>query len=268
LNLGDILNNSFEYTKKLFSNWGRLVILIILDIIPIVNLIAIGYFAKVVHESPSSEDVPKLERYGNLFVQGLKIAIALVLYMIIPLAFVLGGVAFVGVPWMMRGAGYGMNMWAMNPLGIVLIIIGIIVAFFIAIVAAIGIVHMIKLDRFGKAFAFGEILQIIGKIGWGRYVAWIIIMIIISMIVGGIGAIPYVGWLISLIISPVFGVFAARSASLIYTEAAPPTQYPPPPPTAPVTTSATKPSPLYCKFCGAPSTTDAVYCQNCGQKMQ
>ena len=156
----------------------------------------------------------------------------------------------------------------MSPLWIILIIVGIVVAFFIAIIAAMGIVHMIRLESFGKAFAFGEILRIIGKIGWAKYIGWIVVMFIIGMVVGGLGAIPYVGWLISLIVSPVYGVFAARSASLIYSGSAPETQYPPPPPTAPAPVSIAGSSPIYCKFCGAPLTTGAAYCQNCGQKIQ
>ena len=76
MDLGGIIGNSLEYAKKLFSDIGRLIILIVLDIVPIVNLIVGGYFAKVVRESPSSNEVPKLEGYGQMFVQGLKLAVA------------------------------------------------------------------------------------------------------------------------------------------------------------------------------------------------
>ncbi len=274
MNLGNILNNSVDYTKRLFSDIGRLVILIILDIIPIVNLIAIGYFAKAARESPGSNDVPRLEGYGEMFVQGLKVAVAVILYMIIPLVLIMAGAFTValglGSGWMM-GTSYGWRMWALSPLGIILIIVGIVVAFFVAIIAAIGIIHMIKLNSLGKAFAFNEILKIIGKIGWGRYLGWLIIMFVLGMIVGTIGAIPYVGWLISLVISPIYGVFAARSAALIYTEGTTEGQYPPPPPTSPppyqAPTTTTTSSLRYCKFCGAPLTTESIYCQNCGQKV-
>lgn len=269
LNLGDILNNAFGYAKKMLSDIGRLVILIILHVIPIVNFIVVGYYAKAVRESPTSCDVPKLEGYGDMFMQGLKVAVAVFLYMVIPMILIFAGAAFLNMPWMMMRGGYGYNMgmWALSPFGIILIIAGIVVAFFVAIIAAIGIVHMIKLNSFGKAFAFGHVLGIIGKTGWPKYIGWIIVMFIIGAIVGLIGAIPYVGWLISIIISPIYGVFAARSAALIYTEGAPESQYPPPPtayptppPTAVVGTS--------CKFCGAPKPAGATYCINCGQKIE
>ncbi len=272
MNLSEIIGNSFEYTKRLFSDIGRLVILIILDVIPIVNLVAIGYFARVVRESPSSGDVPKLEGYGEMFVQGLKVAVAGFLYMIVPLILIFSGIAFLGMPWMMRGR-YDWGMWAMSPLGIPLIVAGVIVAFFVAIIAAVGIVHMIKFNSLGKAFSFSEILKIIGEIGWGKYVGWLIVMFIIGLIVGGIASVPFIGWLISLIISPVYGVFAARSVALIYCEGAPGARFAPPPPTAAPGPPTTVPAPpsgaiLYCKYCGAPASQDAIYCQNCGQRIR
>jgi hypothetical protein len=272
LNLGDIFNNSFDYAKKLFSNIGRLVILIILNVIPIVNLITVGYFAKAIRESPGSSDVPKLEGYGEMFVQGLKVAVAIIIYMIIPMILIISGaftLALRFAPYWMN-APRGLSMWALGPIGIILVIIGVIVGFLIAIIAVMGIVHMIKSHSFGKAFAFSEILKIIGKIGWGKYLGWLIIMFVLGMIVGWIGAIPYIGWLISLIISPIYGVFAARSATLIYTEGSPGGQYPPPPPAPayPTPASVAAPAGMYCKYCGAPSSAEATYCQNCGQKIR
>ena len=262
MDLGGIIENSLEYAKKLFSDIGRLIILIVLDIIPIVNLIVVGYFAKVVRESPSSKEVPKVEGYGQMFVQGLKLAVVGILYMIIPMILILSGVAFAGY-----GYGYGYGFWSMGPLGIGLAIVGVVAAFFIAIVAAIGIVHMIKQNSFGKAFAFREIVKIIGRVGWGKYLAWIIVVFVLALIVGGIAAIPAVGWIISLIISPIFGVFVARSAALVYNEGVPGVTYPPPAttygPPAPTMTSG-----MYCKFCGAAIPADSTFCQNCGQKIK
>ena len=54
LNLSENLGNSFEFAKKMFSDIGRLIILIVLDIIPIVNWIVIGYAARVLRETPGA----------------------------------------------------------------------------------------------------------------------------------------------------------------------------------------------------------------------
>ena len=103
-------------------------------------------------------------------------------------------------------------------LAIVMLLIGLLLAFFLSIILGMAIVNMVKHGSFGKAFAFGEILNIIGKIGWGSYIVWLIVIFIISVIISAIGGIPLIGWLLSLILGPLFAVFVARSASLTYME--------------------------------------------------
>ncbi|MEM1518508.1 MAG: hypothetical protein QW789_05260, partial [Nitrososphaerota archaeon] len=66
MRLEENLRESFDYTSKLFKDIGRLAILIVLNIIPIVNFIVSGYFAKVIRESPKSNAPPPLEKYGEL----------------------------------------------------------------------------------------------------------------------------------------------------------------------------------------------------------
>jgi len=121
---------------------------------------------------------------------------------------------------------------------------------------AVAIVHMVKRESFGKAFAFGEILGIIREIGWGNYILWLIIMFVCAVIVGGIGNIPVIGWLLSLIIAPIFGVLVGRSASLMYSEALPPVEK------TPIPSGEKK----YCVYCGAEMTAEAIFCPNCGRR--
>lgn len=226
LDLSDNLSNSFDYAKKLFSDFGRLVILIVLDLIPIVNWIVVGYAAGVLRGSPGIDAPPRLEKYGDLFVEGAKIFIASLVYMLIPLILIGAGVgSFVAA--MVTGGGPDFVLGQFTPgqllffggTGLVLVLGGILVAFVMLILLAAGIAHMIKTGKFGKAFAFGEILGIIGKVGWGKYLAWIILVAIIGAIIGAItGAIPYVGWIVSAIIGPALIVFFFRSLGLLYTE--------------------------------------------------
>ena len=229
MDLTQNLNNSFEYAKKIFSDFGRLVILIILDLIPIVNLIVIGYAARVLKESPGADAPPKLEDYGGLFVQGVKVFFAALIYMIIPLIlFTFGGASIVG--GMVPGFGSDFRMSGFSPaqfsmlsgIGVLLMVVGAIVAFFMLIILAAGIADMIKANSFGKAFALGEIFRLIGKIGWGKYLVWVVLVAIIAGLVGGVvGSIPYVGWLIQAIIAPALSVFFFRSMGLLYSEGSP-----------------------------------------------
>lgn len=233
MDLAENLSKSFEYTKKLFSDFGRLVILIILDIIPIVNFVVIGYAAKVLKESPGSEAPPKLEKYGDLFVEGAKVFFASLIYMIVPLILIGAGVApFIyaivrrGGPESMRGltpldfmSGFTPRMLLVAGAGLVLVLLGALLAFVILIFLGAAIAHMVKTGLFGKAFAFGEVLDVVRKIGWGRYLGWIVLVAVISVVVGAIaGAIPFLGWLIRAIISPALTVFLFRSLGLLYSE--------------------------------------------------
>lgn len=263
MDLSQIVGNSFEYAKKLFSDLGRLAILVVLDIIPIVNLIVLGYMTRVVKETPISLEPPPLREYGDMFIQGLKVAIAAFLYMLVPLILIILGVG----AFIFGAVGMGMFFPAFGAIGVGLLVVGVILAFAIAIVMAMAIVHMVKNNSFGKAFAVGEILGIVGKIGWGKYILWLIVMFIIAVIVGAVGSIPAIGWIISLILSPIFGVFIARSAGLIYSEAVPPVGVPPPPAPpayAPPPPAVGAPTVKFCVHCGAEIAAEAVFCPKCG----
>jgi hypothetical protein len=226
MDLSDNLSNSFEFARKLFSDFGRLVILIVLDLIPIVNLIVTGYASRVLKESPGADSPPKLENYGDMFIDGLKIAVASIIYMIIPLLLIAAGVGSFFATMVMEG---GTNLMPgqfkpaytglLTGTGIALALVGVVVAFVMLILLAAGIAHMIKTGKFGKAFAFGEILSVIRRIGWGKYIAWLVLIVIIAAIVGAVaGGIPVVGWLIAAIIGPAVTVFYFRSLGLLYSE--------------------------------------------------
>jgi hypothetical protein len=209
------LTDSIDYTKMLFADLGRLLILVILDIIPIVNFVVLGYLGNVMKETRDSEQLPPLDNYFELWIQGLKIFVASIVFMIIPLILAIPFIFLVALSWIsipfLATVGW--------ILAIPLMIVGVLLAFFLAIILVMAIVNMLKKDSFSKAFAFGEIFDVIGKVGWGTYILWLLIIFICSIIVAGIGGIPLIGWILSLLIAPIFGVFVAYSASLVYSEA-------------------------------------------------
>jgi hypothetical protein len=294
MDIGANFSDSFDYAKKMFSEARRLIILIILNIIPIVDWIVIGYQARVLKESPGTGAPPKLERYGELFTEGAKVFFASLIYMLIPtVLIVLGGAStFVGM-MSLRGQAISSQLM-LGGTGVALVVVGIILGILLLILLGVALAHMIKTGKFGKAFAFGEIFGIIRGIGWGKYLGWIVVVIVISVVVGSIASvIPFVGWLISAVIQPILGVFVFRSMGLLYNDGAPvelrvqppvigglvcascgtalqphhkfcpdcgtavPT--PPPPPTP-------EPSNKFCISCGAKLPSNARFCGSCGAK--
>jgi ribosomal protein L40E len=240
------------------------VILIILDVIPIVNFMVMGYFAKCIKESPTSKSPPQLANFGDLWIQGAKIFVVSLVYLIIPIALivplVIAATAFGSVlGWVGFGA---LTLTA----GIILGVVGLILLFLLTLIMVMAIVNMVKKNSMSKAFAIGEILEIIRRISWGNYIVWAIVIFIIGVVVGLIGLIPYVGWLFSLILAPVLGVFIARSIALVYSEGVPEIVAPPAeekaPEQAPTITEAKETK--YCIHCGARIPADSAFCPKCG----
>jgi MFS family permease len=255
LNLSENLSNSFEFAKKLLSDGGRLIILIVLDIIPIVNWIVIGYAARVLRESPSTETPPKLEKYGEMFVDGAKVTFASLIYMLVPTILIATGASSLFAGMLSLQGGFAAPSVMLGGTGVVLLLVGILLGIILLLLLAAGMAHMLKTGKFGKAFAFGEILRIIRGIGWGKYIAWIVVLVIISMIIGGVaGLIPYVGWVISAIISPILSVFIFRSLGLLYNEGAPPE----------LRVQPNAVSSLVCSSCGTPLQPHHKFCPTCG----
>ncbi len=214
MKLDENLSKAINYTTMLFSDLGRLLILIVLDIIPIVNLVVLGYIGNVIKQSKDSEALPPLEKYFDLWVQGLKIAVASFVFMIIPMLLIGPFVFLVALSWL-EFSWLSSVGWV---LAIPLLLIGLLLAFFFGILLSMAIVNMLKKDSFGEVFAFGKILAIIGKIGWGTYILWLLVIFVCSVVVAAVGGLPVVGWILSFIVAPVFGIFVGRSASLVYLE--------------------------------------------------
>ncbi|MCS7374272.1 MAG: DUF4013 domain-containing protein [archaeon GB-1867-097] len=171
---------------KLTENIGNLIILIILNIIPIVNFTLWGYAARIVREGRRLDKPPRIENYVDMFIDGLRVLLVILLYMAIPLI-----IGFLGI------------------------IIAVILGFILLIIGAMGTIHMMKTNSLPKAFAISEILNLIGRTGWGRYIGWLITTFIISIIILAIGSIH---WVIAGIIGVFYIVFLAKSAHYIYPE--------------------------------------------------
>lgn len=255
MNLTENLSNSFEFAKRLLSDGGRLIILIVLDIIPIVNWIVVGYAARVLRESPATEVPPKLERYGEMFVDGAKVFFASLIYMLIPIILIATGGASLFAGLLSMQGSVVVPSVMLGGAGAVLLLVGVLSGIILLLLLAVGMAHMLKTGKFGKAFAFGEILSIIRSIGWGKYIRWIVVLLIISIVLGGVaGLIPYVGWVISAVISPILSVFVFRSLGLLYNDGAP----------QELRVQPSAVSGLVCASCGTPLQPQHKFCPTCG----
>ncbi|MEM0268172.1 MAG: DUF4013 domain-containing protein [Candidatus Korarchaeum sp.] len=208
MELSENLNRAASFTGKLFSDIGNLILLIVINLIPLVNFIFTGYMAKIIRESP--EDPPKLSDYGKLFVDGLLIFIAALIYALIPaLIMMVGGI---GLTLPRESYGGVMSSLIFTPF----LIIGLILLFAFMFMGVIAIGNMVRTGNFSKIFAFSENWGLIERIGFARYLIWLVIMFVILLIIGAIGSvIPWVGGAIAGVF---FGVFFGKSLALILDE--------------------------------------------------
>jgi len=218
MELNENLSQSVEYTKTLGKNSGNLLILIIINLIPIVNFITLGYAWEVIKRTPESSELPPLKGYVDLWIKGLKMVVASIIILIIPIIVLMasGAIFMISVFGIMGGS----DVMGMAAIGAMIgIVIGIILAFIFGIFLQMALVHMVRNNSIGKAFAFGEVMNKISTIGISKYLLWFIIIFVLWVILTAIGTIPYgIGYIIAQIIGVFFVVFRARSATLIYQE--------------------------------------------------
>jgi len=213
-------------------------------IILILYLIIYGYSLSITKETiAGSEEFPEFEWVKNL-IDGIKLFIVSIVYGIIPaavtllLAYVTGVFESFSNIMSYTAASYGANMstaasgtptvppelvanlW--GSLAIVAIV-GIILFILFGLLLNIAIARLAETDSFVAAFSFGEIFDDIGKIGWGDYIIWTILLIIIAflfgILTGLVQMIPVIGSIIAaLVIAPYILIFERRALGLIYNE--------------------------------------------------
>lgn len=212
MDYGNMLSDSFSYAKDaVWGKWGKWVLLVISTIIfPLI----MGYMVRIYS---GVKPAPEADNWVGMFIDGLKLLVIGIIYAI-PVFIIM---AIFTIPAILAG-GNGDSMLALGSLGIGMIVM-FIVAIIISLISAIGMIRFAQKDSVGQAFAFGAILEHIGRIGWGSYIIALIVLwivgIVFSVITTILSAIPIIGWLIMLFLYPVWTIFAARYMTLIYESA-------------------------------------------------
>ncbi|MCX6693654.1 MAG: DUF4013 domain-containing protein [Methanomicrobiales archaeon] len=229
MDYGAMVCDAASYAKEaVFGKWTRWLLLIISTIIfPFM----MGYMMEIFRgKSPA----PELEKWGKLFIDGLKIFFATLIYMIpvIIVGILMFGITLIDflskLPAESRNNPQYLTLHPEIVMGVLpVIIVGLMVVIIIAVILSlimtIGFIRMARTDRFREAFNFSAIFSTIGKIGWGGYILAMIIFWIISVIISLIFQlilqIPMIGWLIVLVANVLFILFEARYLTLIYQSA-------------------------------------------------
>ncbi len=217
MNFSDVIVDSLKYP---FSDVKKLLIMFLLllgSIILIPVIVAYGYLLRIIeHTLQGSDELPDFGDWGDLLGDGIKFIAVGIVYGIPSFAIVL--------LIMTQSSG---TLWGINSV-LLLSLVSVLVGFLINIFLSIGLANMVYEKRFGAAFAFGRILELIKQIGWKRYLAFLVILTaiteVLSFIMGlitGLIQIGGVGIFIQLfVISAIFNcylfIFTSRFRGLIY----------------------------------------------------
>ncbi|MCC7551389.1 MAG: DUF4013 domain-containing protein [Methanobacterium sp.] len=235
MDMGDIVANSFKYP---LSNWKRfflfgLIVLIyelpvqiiskylnvslylILLIIPaiIAYFLMTGYQLRAIGSSLKGEDeLPALNKWPQMFIDGLKVFILSFIYGIGP-AIVLG----FGFILLITGSTVA------KVLGVIVLLIALLLFMVVYLILMMALPNMAYYGDISAGLRLREIYTKIKKIGRLEYfVIFIILIIIVGLLAiasGIISLLPVIGLVIaSIIVIPFSNLFTARVYGLIYKE--------------------------------------------------
>ncbi|WP_407453173.1 DUF4013 domain-containing protein [Methanobrevibacter sp.] len=237
----DIYKDALEYSAK---DWKTLVILGVICLFSFLLLPAFlitGYNYRVINNAVHGiingrDPLPDFNDLIAMFVDGVKVVIVQVLYLIVPMIIFL---VFAIIAGQLTGV-------ASSALMLIGCLITLIVGVAACLMYQMGICHMAYNEgAFSKAFALSEIKEVIDEIGWfeciATYIGLIIIIIVIASVVTALIGIIFTAFGISgavlgadpsgifvlgafinsvitmFIVGPYLSIFAARSMGLLYT---------------------------------------------------
>ena len=134
----------------------------------IISLFILGYQYDIVKFSiDKKSELPGFSDILGMFIRGIKYFLVTLVYNIVPIIVLLGGIILVGDS-------------SVFPVIILISALLFIIAYFLLIMA---LNNMIAYDNLKKAFDFREIIDNISNLGWGKYIGTILFTVIVYMII-------------------------------------------------------------------------------------
>lgn len=184
-------------------------ILIFLSFLIIPMFLVYGYLLRAIRGSlDEASEPPVFEDWGELFIEGLKAWVIGLIYMLIPLI-----VMFVTVGTAVLAFATGTESGAAAGFGSLFFGFGItvILALVFGYVGVAGIVNFAKEERFGAAFDFDTLKQVIFH---REYAIAFLVAVVVFIVASLVNAIPFFGWLLS----PFVGFYAAIIAADLWAD--------------------------------------------------
>ncbi len=231
------------------------VIILIFFVIGLISgLIVDGYLFKIVKTSLDNENkLPEFNDWKNLLIDGFKVFLTFIVYLILPpfviffiLLLLTGGLSSLGLDITALVGSLGMNPLSFFATGVLSgienlfilafnilnqFVIVLLIEFLIILpLFLLAIANMAYEREFVAAFRLGEIIEIIGDIGWANFIKWYLTTGVIFLLIFSIGTlISYlfsftsgsvlfyiISLLLALILLPYSQIYYVRAVALFY----------------------------------------------------
>jgi hypothetical protein len=199
--------------------WGQIAVLAALGFI--FSFFISGYSVRICR---GIKPAPDFTGWTDLFVDGVKLAIVWVLW-ILPLVIVLAAGIAVAVAGFLSTQATAMPNITLLLLLLLLLVVEFVLMVIVILFGTIGAIRFARTGSIREGIRISAILTTIRTMGWSSYIVlligFIIATVIYAVITGIFSAIPYIGWVLVLIVNPVFMIFTARYFSLVYDQGEP-----------------------------------------------
>jgi hypothetical protein len=202
--------SSFHWEQVHWDQVAGLVVLMLLA-----SFFLSGYIVRIYRGSATP---PPFNRWAGMFVDGIKLCIVWLIWMLPALIVML--LAFVSLFGAIASSVPASPNLALLAVMLLLMLVALILMLVAVIFGTIGAIRYARTGRAMEGVNYREILATIHRIGWWDYiVAGIVLMVIaliFTIITAVLGIVPFIGWVLVLIITPVMTVLSARFLSLVY----------------------------------------------------
>lgn len=216
MNFSDVFVDSLRYpftdTKKLLT----LFLFFLGSVVIIPGIMANGYLLRIIENTfKGSNELPDFNNKSELLGKGLELIVVNIIYSI-PSYLIL-----FYIPTQI-------SILTSFQAVIVLVVAALAIDFIVNIFLVMGIGNLVFENKFSAAFAFKRILELIKKVGWKKYLAYLVVFTIIleifSLIIGLLS--PFMAFMgmwsilgilfITLISNTYLFAFGSRFKGLIY----------------------------------------------------
>ena len=176
MNFSDVFVDSLRYPFTDIKKLLTLLLFFLGSVVIIPGIMANGYLLRIIeHTFKGSNELPDFDNKNELLGKGLELIVVNLIYSIPSYVLLFAIPSQISILTSFQAI-------------IVLIVAALVIDFIVNIFLVMGIGNLVFEKRFQSAFAFKRILELIKKVGWKKYLAYLVVFTIIleifSFIIG------------------------------------------------------------------------------------